>query len=141
MQKSPLWFTFTKIGIFYKLLILTEIISINQFSISFRGIQTILSFSFSSILFRVRKNLPVATAGPISKRPNVFHPNICHQEVWGPSIPILIAMAFSSSAIFAIHIRGYMNSVGIPSRYAIQYRCVRCPRTSSSSSCSPPSGI
>ena len=38
-------------------------------------------FSFCSILFRVSKNLPVATAGPIRRSPKVFQPNICHQEV------------------------------------------------------------
>ncbi len=38
-------------------------------------------FSFCSILLRVSKNLPVATAGPMRRRPKVFQPNICHQEV------------------------------------------------------------
>ena len=38
-------------------------------------------FNFCSILLRVSKNLPVATAGPMRRRPKVFQPNICHQEV------------------------------------------------------------
>ena len=40
-----------------------------------------LLFNVDSILFSVEKNLPVATAGPIRKRPKVFQPNICHQKV------------------------------------------------------------
>ena len=59
-------------------------------------------FSFLSILFSVSKNRQVATAGPIRRTPKVFQPNICHQEVNGPSMPKSMAFALSSSAILAI---------------------------------------
>ncbi len=59
-------------------------------------------FSFRSILFSVSKNSQVATDGPIRRTPKVFQPNICHQDVCGPSIPNSMAFAFSSSAILAI---------------------------------------
>ena len=51
-------------------------------------------FSSRSTLLRVSKKRSVATAGPISSRPNTFQSNMCRKEVSLPSMPSSRAFAF-----------------------------------------------